>query len=90
MDAKRGGSVTSGDAYQRCAPPPLNDYRGLRIDHRKPDNWVYSHPTTQEGRNITPALSAFLRDHFAPVAKPPAITYPSPWMPTKGDMEPPF
>ena len=46
--------------------------------------------TTQEGRNITPALSAFLRNHFAPVAKPPAIAYPKPWMPTKGDMEPPF
>jgi len=47
-------------------------------------------PTTQEGRNISPALEAFLRDHFAPVAKPPAITYPTPWMPTTGDMEPPF
>ena len=47
-------------------------------------------PTTQEGRNITPALAAFLRNHFAPVAKPSAIAYSTPWMPTKGDMEPPF
>lgn len=35
-------------------------------------------------------LAAFLRDHFAPVAKPPEITYPKPWMPSPGDMEPPF
>lgn len=39
---------------------------------------------------IPQSLATFLRDHFAPVAKPPAITYPTPWMPTKGDMEPPF
>ena len=47
-------------------------------------------PTTQEGRDAPPALAAFLRDHFTPVAKPPAIAYPTAWMPTKGDMEPPF
>lgn len=46
--------------------------------------------TTQEGRDISPALAAFLRDHFAPDAKPPAIAGPAPWVPKHGDTEPPF
>ena len=39
---------------------------------------------------IPQSIAAFLRNHFAPFAKPPAIIYLISWMPTKGDMEPPF
>jgi hypothetical protein len=39
---------------------------------------------------MTPALAAFLREHFAPVEKPGPKAYPIAWKPKPGETEPPF